>query len=211
MTYNASIPQSGDFLSSSQAQILTNFGQLNTVFGIDHKRFDDGTAANRGKHLALHMIDNVVDATTASGEMGFYNKGNDLFYRGQSNGTVTPITGGGLPTPIRAWASCQFAAAGGGGAFSVLTSNNITSIVGAAGIYTVTFTNAFPTANYALIAGGCTVGASFNPVLALFWSGTGTTVKTTTQCTVVFQQGSSLVSSNGGAVALTLGLAFVGG
>ena len=50
MTYDPGIPNPTDTLSTSQGQIKTNFGQINTVFTKNHFAFDDAIVANRGKH-----------------------------------------------------------------------------------------------------------------------------------------------------------------
>lgn len=50
MTYNPSIPQTGDNLSTSQGQMLTNFTALNTIFAFDHYTWNDSTTANQGLH-----------------------------------------------------------------------------------------------------------------------------------------------------------------
>ena len=55
MSYNPNIPNASDFLSQSQQQIKDNFGQLNTVFGIDHVPFDSGS--DPGFHNYVHMTD----------------------------------------------------------------------------------------------------------------------------------------------------------
>lgn len=51
--YNPSIPQGGDNLSTSQAQMLNNFTQLNTIFAFDHYTWNDPTSADRGFHKQI--------------------------------------------------------------------------------------------------------------------------------------------------------------
>jgi hypothetical protein len=53
MTYNAAIPQASDAISQSQPSLLTNFNQLDTLFNIDHIKFDDATVAKRGRHIKI--------------------------------------------------------------------------------------------------------------------------------------------------------------
>jgi len=58
MTYNPLIPQGTDNLSTSQDQILINFGQLNTLYGDathDHYAFNDATLAYRGHHKSIQF------------------------------------------------------------------------------------------------------------------------------------------------------------
>jgi hypothetical protein len=52
--YNNAIPQAGNRLASSQQDLLNNFQQLDTTFGVDHYDFSDGTA-NNGKHNQVTM------------------------------------------------------------------------------------------------------------------------------------------------------------
>ena len=49
MTYNPNIPQATDRPSVSQGQILTNFLQIEDVFGQNHVEFDDVVVNNRGR------------------------------------------------------------------------------------------------------------------------------------------------------------------
>lgn len=97
MTYNPNIPQSGDKQDQSQPQILTNFTQANTVFGNEHVPFDDGTAANRGKHTAARFVEQSSDPSTAANEMAFYTKAvssvSQFFFRDESSGTIRQVTG----------------------------------------------------------------------------------------------------------------------
>jgi hypothetical protein len=59
MTYNPNIPQSTDNISSSQADILTNFQQLEAIFGTnagaDHFAWDYATASSRGLHQQVSL------------------------------------------------------------------------------------------------------------------------------------------------------------
>lgn len=97
MTFNPGIPQSSDIPSQSQSQILTNFSQLNTIFGNNHYEFNNATVANRGKHKFVSMPAQGSDPATSSSEMALYTKivsGNtELFVRRESNGTVVQLTG----------------------------------------------------------------------------------------------------------------------
>lgn len=97
MTYNPSIPQPTDIPSQSQAQFLTNFTQLNTIFAEDHVTFNDASASNRGKHNKSTYVGGT-DPTTAAGEIAVYSKsvtsGVELFMRDQSSGTVIQLSNG---------------------------------------------------------------------------------------------------------------------
>jgi hypothetical protein len=97
MTYNPNIPQATDIPSQSQGQFLTNFGQLNTIFDVDHVPFNDGTAANRGKHDKSTYVEQGADPTTSANEMALYTKdnagANTLYMRQESNGSVIQMSG----------------------------------------------------------------------------------------------------------------------
>lgn len=60
-TYLPNIPQPNDNLDFSQSQLLGNFQSLDTVYGIDHYEFSNGTA-NSGFH------DQVTTPTHIGGE-----------------------------------------------------------------------------------------------------------------------------------------------
>jgi hypothetical protein len=148
MTFNPSIPTAGQLISASQAQIQTNFSQLDTAFAIDHTAFSVST--NQGKHKHSTYVEQPVDATTLVNEMAVYCKDTgtqpDLFYRPQSNGTAVRLTGGG----VTAGAWCVF----DGTAVSPISpgaSFNVTNITRSTNTYTLNFTRAFASANYAVV------------------------------------------------------------
>lgn len=96
MTYNAAIPQASDTISASQPPILTNFFELNTVFGIDHVKFDDATLANRGHHLKVTFNDVLgADPGLLAPACSLYTKatgaGNQLFFQNAVN--IVQLTG----------------------------------------------------------------------------------------------------------------------
>lgn len=53
MTYNPAIPQATDTISASQPPILTNFSQLDVLFGKDHVPYTFATQTARGRHLQV--------------------------------------------------------------------------------------------------------------------------------------------------------------
>lgn len=104
MTYNASIPQSTDFISNSQLQILGNFSQLNAQFLVDHTAFNTGSGNGDGFHkkvtLNVPLGADPVPAGTAS---AVYSKDvggvGQLFFANSSapkqiTGTVSAIANG---------------------------------------------------------------------------------------------------------------------
>jgi hypothetical protein len=72
--YNPNIPQATDNLSTSQGQILNNFGQLDTIFDIDHYKFDDNNTAARGMHRQIDFPATRSDPTLAGTAGMVYTK-----------------------------------------------------------------------------------------------------------------------------------------
>lgn len=92
MTYNPNIPKPTDPFSQSQGQIKTNFAQADTLFDVNHVKFDDPTAVDRGKHRKVDMLQ-IAPPGVAVSQMVFYNKLvsgiSNLFY--QRDGSATEI------------------------------------------------------------------------------------------------------------------------
>lgn len=95
--FNQNIPQSTDFLSNSQADLLNNNRFLQTWSVTDHYGLDDNTS-NNGKHQVLQMPVQAVQPVTTIDPM-FYSfaqaTGNagTLQYMCQAGGVVqSPIT-----------------------------------------------------------------------------------------------------------------------
>jgi hypothetical protein len=66
--YLPGIPLGTDNLSTSQAQMLTNFGELNTQFGIDHTPFNNSGVNGNGFHKKVtlpNQSNGSVPVTTA--------------------------------------------------------------------------------------------------------------------------------------------------
>jgi len=96
MSFNAAIPQSSEDPSVSQGQLLTNFGQLNTIFGNNHITFNAG--ADNGKHTFCQFPEQGAGPVTAVDEGAVYTKqsaagSTELYFRRESNGTELPLTG----------------------------------------------------------------------------------------------------------------------
>ncbi len=102
MSYNANIPQPGDFISNSQGQIQTNFAKIDSStqgFGVDHVQFS--ASSNQGKHNKSTYRKQTVDPVTIANEIALYSKtasgALQLFLARASGGTViqmTPNSGG---------------------------------------------------------------------------------------------------------------------
>lgn len=108
MVFNPNIPQSTDFLSNSQSDLLTNNSQLDIVFGVDHYKYSD-VSGNKGKHNYVTTPQAVNVPPTASGhpdttstELKFYamqdtaNIGLLQYSRGWDAVGAVP----GVPSPV---------------------------------------------------------------------------------------------------------------
>lgn len=98
MVFNKNVPQPGDELDDSQADLLNNNLALNSVFGIDHYQFDNITA-NSGFHntVTTPIIVGSAHPTTSASLCKLYamtanNAGLLQFSRGISNAAPTPVT-----------------------------------------------------------------------------------------------------------------------
>lgn len=100
MTYNPGIPQPNDKFPKSQVDILANFGQANTAFGIDHVNF--ATALNQGKHNKVTFL-TVGPPGSLAGEFVVYQKiaGGlpNLFFQRNNLAPEIRLTG---PDPVAA-------------------------------------------------------------------------------------------------------------
>jgi len=95
MAYDNNIPQPGDIISTSQAQILANFSTLDTSFAINHIAFSEST--NAGKHKFCTLIDQTAAPTTAANEIALYSKAvsgvSTLYFSPESAGTEIIMSG----------------------------------------------------------------------------------------------------------------------
>lgn len=69
--FDPAIPQPTDVLSDSQSDLLTNFGQLNTQFSVNHVAFDDGSS-DKGKHKFVTFVEQAAAPTTIGDEYALY-------------------------------------------------------------------------------------------------------------------------------------------
>lgn len=168
MTYNPNIPQANDNPSLSQGQMLTNFGQINTLFGTnlttgaggDHTLLD--SAINQGHHNRITFIDQSI----ANAVVKQAGANQVLLYGKTVSGVTTPYyTRNSIPvgttewpvSPIKAYASfITIVSAGGISNITPDDSFNInTPIVqnfaGLPTTYTVTMTNACRTMVYGIL------------------------------------------------------------
>ena len=108
MTFNSAVPAAADDPSVSQGQMLTNFAQTNTLFGVNHVNFDSTLpagvgAGNEGKHYAVTIIDQAAAPATAADEIALHSLAvggvSTLYFRKESNGTDIQMSG---PDPVAA-------------------------------------------------------------------------------------------------------------
>ncbi|NGX57247.1 MAG: hypothetical protein K940chlam3_00133 [Chlamydiae bacterium] len=157
MTYSGNVPQGGDLISDSQSELLTNFQQLNLVYGdtnpgadpnSDHYAFDDGSA-NARKHRKIRLVRQVGGAgipTPAATDGVAYVRVSATqtipFYRKDAGTVDFPLL------PVRAMVRYTNVAI----PIVVGTAFNVASVVRAGGEDTITFTEAMPDANYLVFA-----------------------------------------------------------
>lgn len=147
MSYNASIPQSADFISNSQGSILTNFTQLNTQYRSDHDGFNTGSGNGSGMHDQVTFLANQVAPSltrnAVTGVSGLYcntvGTASQLFF--QNATTNLQLTGPSLQ------AGSGYVTLPGG----LLLQWGMASIVGSTGIFT--FPVPFTTAVYSITLG----------------------------------------------------------
>lgn len=89
MTFDPTIPNATHFVSADQPQITINFSQLNSIFDIDHVKYNDATVGNRGKHKQVSLIAPV--AAVGAGTEGIIHT---------VNGVATSVSFNGIPLPF---------------------------------------------------------------------------------------------------------------
>lgn len=152
MTYNANIPQATDDPSVSQAQLLANFGKLNTDFSVDHTAFT--ASSDVGKHKKATLLESATP-TTSAGEGALYAKNTSgtreiLYYRRESNGSDIPVGIIG--------AFVKFDSSG----VAIGTPFNCSIARVATGRYEVTFTTAMADGNYIVLVTPAEQGRIFH-------------------------------------------------
>jgi len=100
MTFNPNIPLGTDNLSTSQGQILANFSQLNTQFGVDHAAFNTGSGNGDGAHkkVTFNAPPSPIPSPSGTGSSVYPNlvsAEQELHFK--NAGHTTQVTSGGLP------------------------------------------------------------------------------------------------------------------
>lgn len=197
MTYNPRIPESRDDISVSQGELLTNFGQLNTQFAVNHVAFDDA-GADKGKHKFVTFVEQAADPETLADELIIYAKDDggepELFVRPETDGDAFQLTkDGNVFCGMLPVVAVNFDAAG-----AIQGSDlNVASVSrpGGTGRYVINFTSALPNNDYFWSASGFYSGSS--PVIAQVTnSGTYGSVVTTTTISIDFKdENDALIST----------------
>jgi hypothetical protein len=109
--YNPNIPQSSNNLGTSQAQMLNNFGKLDSIFDVNHFKYSDATTANQGKHRKIDFPATTTVSSPAGAASVIYPKdvsgvsaayfenavgGSVLWRGGSTDGLSTISTGSGV-------------------------------------------------------------------------------------------------------------------
>lgn len=93
MVYYPNIPQSGDRPSQSQAQILSNFSDLDTVFNDNHIGFSQ--PEDRGEHRKVTFNDVIADPGDPDPKATLYIKtiagDSELFFENYDNAAVANL------------------------------------------------------------------------------------------------------------------------
>lgn len=61
--YDPLIPAANELISDSQADIQNNFAELNTLYDVDHQKWNAGTSAFRGKHRKMTFPEAYTSAS----------------------------------------------------------------------------------------------------------------------------------------------------
>lgn len=93
MTFDPTIPQPTDRPSASQADLLNNFTQLNTVFDVDHVTFNATT--DRGEHNKITLNSVIADPGLGDPKCSLYIKtiagDSELFFEKYDNTAVANL------------------------------------------------------------------------------------------------------------------------
>jgi hypothetical protein len=167
MTYDPNIPAAPTNLDVSQAEINTNFSELNTQFAVNHGAFN--ASSDQGKHKFVTFVERANTAEDPpnpkkdevilfqsednAGQAELYVKQNDP---SGTNAQTYQFTKTGIPfVGMKPQAAVNFPRRSGTGAVTPASSYNVASVnQDADGRFTITYTNSIkdddgnPTNNY---------------------------------------------------------------
>lgn len=145
MTY-VLLPNAGQSLGQTRAQIRTNFQIIQTAFAVDHVDFNNIDA---GKHKIIHFVTQAGNPVAVAGVGQLYTKtitgDQQLFYE-SGGGVVSKLS----PMPILPVAAVNFQGRSPANGPCVLNyQTNVSNVQRIAkGFYRIDFATALPTANY---------------------------------------------------------------
>ncbi len=97
--YNATSPQPGDLLSTSQPQLLTNFGSINTLITQDHETFT-ATPGIPGQHSKVSLVvQSALPVFNPLGMIGMYSKLDAVTAKNELY--INKTIGGGTPVIVQ--------------------------------------------------------------------------------------------------------------
>lgn len=193
-TFTDTIPAASNYPGNDQPKMLVNNASTKSIIGVDHITFG---LDNGGEHNQTTYRNQGGNPTTAANQMKLWNNGNDLFYRGQNSGTVTALTSGGRPTPVDSWVRFNTQT------LAIAAGLNVTSVTYASGVYTLNFTTPLANTTYGVLATGVTAGSGNNPIVVTEFTGGP---RTTTTLGVVGQQATTVVTTAGSGVLITVAI-----
>lgn len=165
--FNPNIPAGPDILSTSQGDLLGNFQDINTQFGVNHVTFSPNVA-NSGKHNLVSLVEQPNDPESIANEYLLFSAEDvsgdtEIYARPPSNANSYQITkDGSLFTGLLPFAAVNFDTTGTiqGDAL------NVASIArpGNAGTYVITFTTPAADNNFFWSVSG--FDNSANPVIS---------------------------------------------
>lgn len=149
MSFDASIPQSGQSPSLFPAQNQTNMSRLKTIISANHQ-FNDAVDASDGKHNFCQFPEQASDPSTAANEFALYAKEaqsvSQLVARRENNGSLLNITAGSA-TNTTAQAAAGYTCIPGG----LLLQWGVTGNIGAGATSVINFNTNFSAAAYNVI------------------------------------------------------------
>lgn len=143
MSYDTGTPQATDRVSDTQQPILTNFQQLNAIYGEDHYDYTVQTS-NEGFHRAVHLPSAAGIPSTAANVGALYSKTTSSvtwpYWRRDGGSVDYPAI------PIKAY--CTFVPQSVNGACTLINNFGITSVTRTATAKYTLLMPALPSANY---------------------------------------------------------------
>lgn len=194
-SYYPTIPQPTDIPANSQPQILSNFGTLNTDFGVDHLTYTAGVQpgmAVPGNHLKITLANVITDPTLLYPVSQIYSKSfgtsnnlnQELYFANtrQSHSQLNNL----LPT-VKVYGVVKY---NGGTSWTLQSTDtlqvNVASIATDVNTVTINFTTALDYITYSVFfavnqpssSGAFSIPRSFNQLMGSFQFVTANPVNT---------------------------------